>query len=29
VLPTYTALLELREELAKRGYVGNFWERSR
>jgi UDP-N-acetylmuramyl tripeptide synthase len=27
VLPTYTALLELREELAGRGYVSNFWER--
>jgi UDP-N-acetylmuramyl tripeptide synthase len=27
VLPTYTALLELREELAERGHVGQFWER--
>jgi lipid II isoglutaminyl synthase (glutamine-hydrolysing) len=26
-LPTYTALLELREELARRGYVGQFWAR--
>ncbi len=26
-LPTYTALLELREELASRGHVGRFWER--
>jgi UDP-N-acetylmuramyl tripeptide synthase len=26
VLPTYTALLELREELAVRGLVSNFWE---
>jgi UDP-N-acetylmuramyl tripeptide synthase len=26
-LPTYTALLELRDELAARGYVGQFWER--
>jgi UDP-N-acetylmuramyl tripeptide synthase len=25
-LPTYTALLELRDELARRGYVGQFWE---
>jgi UDP-N-acetylmuramyl tripeptide synthase len=25
-LPTYTALLELREELAERGHVGQFWE---
>jgi lipid II isoglutaminyl synthase (glutamine-hydrolysing) len=24
-LPTYTALLELREQLAARGHVGNFW----
>jgi UDP-N-acetylmuramyl tripeptide synthase len=24
-LPTYTALLELREELARRGHVGRFW----
>jgi hypothetical protein len=24
-LPTYTALLELREELAARGHVGSFW----
>jgi UDP-N-acetylmuramyl tripeptide synthase len=24
-LPTYTALLELREELARRGYSGRFW----
>jgi UDP-N-acetylmuramyl tripeptide synthase len=27
VLPTYTALLELRDELAERGYVGRFWQR--
>ncbi len=27
VLPTYTALLELREELAGRGHVGRFWQR--
>jgi lipid II isoglutaminyl synthase (glutamine-hydrolysing) len=26
-LPTYTALLELRDELANRGYTGHFWER--
>jgi UDP-N-acetylmuramyl tripeptide synthase len=26
-LPTYTALLELREELQRRGHVGAFWER--
>ncbi|HEY2769794.1 MAG TPA: Mur ligase family protein [Solirubrobacteraceae bacterium] len=26
-LPTYTALLELRDELADRGYTGQFWER--
>jgi UDP-N-acetylmuramyl tripeptide synthase len=26
VLPTYTALLELHEELASRGHVGQFWE---
>jgi UDP-N-acetylmuramyl tripeptide synthase len=26
VLPTYTALLELREELASRGHVPRFWE---
>jgi UDP-N-acetylmuramyl tripeptide synthase len=25
-LPTYTAMLELREELARRGHVQNFWE---
>jgi lipid II isoglutaminyl synthase (glutamine-hydrolysing) len=25
-LPTYTALLELREELAARGHVGQFWQ---
>jgi UDP-N-acetylmuramyl tripeptide synthase len=25
-LPTYTALLELREELAQRGHVARFWE---
>ena len=24
-LPTYTALLELREQLAARGHVGSFW----
>jgi UDP-N-acetylmuramyl tripeptide synthase len=29
VLPTYTALLELREELATRGHVGQFWERAK
>ncbi len=29
VLPTYTALLELREELARRGHVDPFWERRR
>ncbi|MGA2926104.1 MAG: MurT ligase domain-containing protein [Solirubrobacteraceae bacterium] len=28
-LPTYTALLELRGELAARGHVGRFWERDR
>jgi lipid II isoglutaminyl synthase (glutamine-hydrolysing) len=28
-LPTYTALLELREELAGRGHVRRFWERDR
>ncbi len=27
VLPTYTALLELREELAGRGHVARFWQR--
>lgn len=27
VLPTYTALLELREELASRGHVAQFWQR--
>jgi len=27
VLPTYTALLELREELAARGHVAQFWQR--
>jgi UDP-N-acetylmuramyl tripeptide synthase len=27
VLPTYTALLELRDELAGRGHVAQFWER--
>jgi UDP-N-acetylmuramyl tripeptide synthase len=27
VVPTYTALLELREELAARGHVPRFWER--
>jgi lipid II isoglutaminyl synthase (glutamine-hydrolysing) len=26
-LPTYTALLELRDELASRGYTRHFWER--
>ena len=26
VVPTYTALLELREELARRGHVRQFWE---
>jgi lipid II isoglutaminyl synthase (glutamine-hydrolysing) len=29
VLPTYTALLELRDELARRGHVAQFWERGR
>ncbi len=29
VLPTYTALLEFREELASRGHVAQFWERDR
>jgi UDP-N-acetylmuramyl tripeptide synthase len=29
VLPTYTALLQLRDELASRGHVAQFWERSR
>jgi UDP-N-acetylmuramyl tripeptide synthase len=28
-LPTYTALLELRDELARRGYVARFWEPER
>jgi UDP-N-acetylmuramyl tripeptide synthase len=28
-LPTYTALLELREELAARGHLARFWERGR
>jgi lipid II isoglutaminyl synthase (glutamine-hydrolysing) len=27
-LPTYTAMLELREELARRGHVSQFWERA-
>ncbi len=27
VLPTYTALLELRDELSHRGYVSQFWQR--
>jgi UDP-N-acetylmuramyl tripeptide synthase len=27
VVPTYTALLELRDELAARGHAGRFWER--
>jgi lipid II isoglutaminyl synthase (glutamine-hydrolysing) len=26
VLPTYTAMLELREDLARRGWVRQFWE---
>ncbi len=26
LLPTYTAMLELREELARRGLVKPFWE---
>jgi lipid II isoglutaminyl synthase (glutamine-hydrolysing) len=26
-LPTYTALLELRDELARRGHVAHFWQR--
>jgi lipid II isoglutaminyl synthase (glutamine-hydrolysing) len=29
VLPTYTALLEFREELAARGHAAQFWERDR
>jgi lipid II isoglutaminyl synthase (glutamine-hydrolysing) len=29
VLPTYTALLQLRDELASRGHVAQFWERDR
>jgi lipid II isoglutaminyl synthase (glutamine-hydrolysing) len=29
VLPTYTALLGLRDELASRGHVAQFWERGR
>jgi UDP-N-acetylmuramyl tripeptide synthase len=29
VLPTYTALLELRNELAARGYVSPFWDHER
>ncbi len=29
VLPTYTALLELRDELARRGHVGQFWQPAR
>jgi UDP-N-acetylmuramyl tripeptide synthase len=29
VLPTYTALLELRDELASRGAAGHFWEARR
>jgi UDP-N-acetylmuramyl tripeptide synthase len=29
VLPTYTALLQLRDELASRGHVAQFWERGR
>jgi UDP-N-acetylmuramyl tripeptide synthase len=28
-LPTYTAMLELREELARRGHVTQFWEQAR
>jgi len=28
-LPTYTALLELRDELARRGYVAQFWQTDR
>ena len=27
-LPTYTALLDLRDELARRGHVAQFWERT-
>jgi hypothetical protein len=27
-LPTYTALLELRAELGRRGHVESFWETS-
>jgi hypothetical protein len=26
LLPTYTAMLELRAELARRGWVRQFWE---
>jgi UDP-N-acetylmuramyl tripeptide synthase len=29
VVPTYTALLELRKELSRRGHAGRFWERQR
>jgi hypothetical protein len=29
VLPTYTALLELRQELAARGLTSQFWESTR
>ena len=29
VLPTYTALLQLRDELASQGHVAQFWERGR
>jgi hypothetical protein len=28
-LPTYTALLELREELSRRGHVEQFWAADR
>ena len=28
-LPTYTALLELRDELARRGHVAQFWQPER
>jgi hypothetical protein len=29
VLPTYTALLTLQEELSSRGHVEQYWERSK
>jgi hypothetical protein len=27
ILPTYTAMLDLRAEMARRGYLKPFWER--